>query len=261
MCLKLIVLKKIKTMIHPQSKINSSDRPNTKNRKVSRTTAVQYRAEISKLNQENKRLKRTSLSVAHDLKNHLQSLLLTIESKPEHKQEAVYQRILHQTLAMKETVSLISEYDNVYNQRHSTDPIQILFETSMLWDGEVTVGMVCDFDDGKLAMHKGAFRQIMINLIGNSVKHSVRRPITVFLSLRRKDKHMEFTYKDNGEGIPEHIIEYLEKLQPAENPGTDSGTGLWLIREIIEENNGKLWFENGEMMFLLPAEFGPYPED
>ena len=248
-------------MRNTPSKINLSKRLITKNSESFRKTAVQYKKEIHKLNQENKRLKRTSLSVAHDLKNHLQSLLLTIKSEPEHKQEAVYQRILHQTLAMKETVSLISEYENIYNQRHSTDPIEILFETSMLWEGEVTAGMVCDFDDGKLTMHKGAFRQILINLIGNSVKHSIQRPVNVFFNLKRKDRFIEFAYKDNGEGIPEHIIEFIEKLKPASNPGVDSGTGLWLIREIIEENNGKLWFENGEILFLLPAEFGPYPED
>ena len=71
---------------------------------------------------------------------------------------------------------------------------------------------------------------------------------------------MELKFRDNGEGIPDHIIEYLETMNPLPNPGSDSGTGLWLIREIIQENEGKLWFEGGAICFTLPATFESIPE-
>lgn len=246
------------TPLRTISSIKARQTNNNLSRGQSRRT--DYKKEIQELYLENKRLKRTSVSLAHDLKNHVQSLLLTIESEPQRKQEIVYRRILNQTLAMKETVSLICEYESTYSQHHSTNPIQILFETSMLWEGEVTAGMFCDFDHGTLKIHRGAFRQIMLNLIGNSVKHSVKRPVTVFLTLRKKGSSMELKFRDNGEGIPDHIIEYLETMNPSPNPGSDSGTGLWLIREIIQENEGKLWFEGGAICFTLPATFESIPE-
>lgn len=209
---------------------------------------------ISILKKENNRLRSASVSLAHDLKNHIQAILLTIESAGKRPtEEIIFNRILKQTHAMKDTVSMIMDYSATYGKESATDPFTILHECSELWKEQVEISTYVVNDHlYRLKIHPGAFRQIMINLIGNSIKYSGMNPVRVTLIIIPSADKVEFRYSDNGPGIPDKIIEKFNDLIPANNPGKNNGSGLWLIRQLLEEAGGSFSFRNKVLCFDIP---------
>lgn len=213
--------------------------------------------ELLLLRQENKRLKRTSFSLAHDLKNHIQALLWTIESSEDiAKREKLYNRLLYQTIAMKDAVGMIMESANSYALRSSAEPISIITETAQSFNDQIELKINQKDLSKTHKVEASILRQIILNLISNSIKHSGKNPVIAFINLRCLNHRILFSYSDNGIGLPEYMARKLNELQPAKNPGADSGTGLWLIRELVSESGGTFKFENKNLQFDLPVTLG-----
>ncbi len=91
----------------------------------------------------------------------------------------------------------------------------------------------------------GKLRQIMINLIGNSVKFTQEGGISLLVG--RKDGKIRFSIKDTGKGIPEKDVEkILEPFMQSSNVDHEGGTGLGLAisNRFIEMMGGKLEIES-----------------
>lgn len=97
-------------------------------------------------------------------------------------------------------------------------------------------------------------KQILINLIANSVKFTNKGSIT--LSCRsgfyqEEDKSIEFIVKDTGIGIPaEKLSKIFERFYQIDSslhrkyPGT--GLGLSIVKELVDLMSGKIWVESEE---------------
>jgi chemotaxis family two-component system sensor kinase Cph1 len=107
------------------------------------------------------------------------------------------------------------------------------------------------------------------NLIGNALKYrEPERPLTVELTVVRKDYLWEFAVTDNGIGIPpeqrERVFRIFQRLHGRDAYGGGSGIGLAICRKIVERNGGKLWIDSKttgpgtSFRFTLPAvDFDP----
>ncbi len=93
---------------------------------------------------------------------------------------------------------------------------------------------------------KEKLRQILVNLIDNSMKYTKRGHIDVGLQL--KDGKIILSIKDTGVGIPAEIKETLfEKFARGEGAklnASGSGLGLYLAKEIIDAHKGRIWAES-----------------
>ncbi len=95
---------------------------------------------------------------------------------------------------------------------------------------------------------KAELQQVIINIIGNAVKYTPNGG-TIEVSLRQRDTVAHFEVRDTGYGIPE---EQQEKMfQPFFRAQTDetasiegTGLGLYLVKKIIERNNGEIIFSS-----------------
>lgn len=95
--------------------------------------------------------------------------------------------------------------------------------------------------------HRMAMHQILQNLISNALKYSSKMvPPDIVVDADELDDHWIFSVKDNGIGIPK---EYSEKIyiifQRLHNKEEYSGTGIGLaiVKKVVENLNGKIWFE------------------
>ena len=93
----------------------------------------------------------------------------------------------------------------------------------------------------------GKLRQVIGNVIDNSIKYTPQGGITVYLE-RLKDS-IRINIKDTGIGISEGNLKNLfQKFARATNAGkvnvTGSGLGLFVAIEIMKAHNGKLWAES-----------------
>jgi len=89
--------------------------------------------------------------------------------------------------------------------------------------------------------------QVFQNLIGNGIKFRGKMTPCVHLSAKEKTEDWEFAIQDNGIGIDpqyaDRIFVIFQRLHShAEYPG--SGIGLAICKKVIENHDGRIWFES-----------------
>ena len=87
-------------------------------------------------------------------------------------------------------------------------------------------------------------QQILLNLIGNAIRHNAGRDLQIALAARRSGRRWEISVADDGVGIaPEFadkiwgLFQTLERRDKLES----TGIGLSVVRKIVESHGGKTW--------------------
>lgn len=103
-------------------------------------------------------------------------------------------------------------------------------------------------------------RQLLQNLISNSLKYIGARPPEIQINCEKTGANWLFTVKDNGIGIAEKDFERIFKSfvrghSKHDYPG--AGIGLSICRSIIEKHGGKIWVKSekgsgSQFQFVVP---------
>jgi signal transduction histidine kinase len=93
-------------------------------------------------------------------------------------------------------------------------------------------------------------RMVIENLFNNSIKYVINHG-KIEIKLARKGDFMVFSIKDNGVGIPlEQHGRVFDKFFRSDNvvkyQTEGTGLGLYISKNIIEQLNGKIWFDSVE---------------
>jgi signal transduction histidine kinase len=94
---------------------------------------------------------------------------------------------------------------------------------------------------------KERLKQILINLVDNSIKYSEKGGTTV--EVDKDGDSLKFSMADRGIGIPkERQPKMFTRFYQVENPLTrkvgGSGLGLSICKEFVEALGGRIWFES-----------------
>lgn len=89
------------------------------------------------------------------------------------------------------------------------------------------------------------FKQIMINLIGNSIKYTEKGGVDIITAIKHKGKELEIRIKDTGIGMSVKARERLfEKFYRVTNEKTagivGTGLGLWITKQLVELMKGSI---------------------
>jgi len=92
---------------------------------------------------------------------------------------------------------------------------------------------------------------IIRNLASNAVKYTTKGGRIEISAKTPHEKNIEFSVKDNGIGIPQHLICRLFRFDQQPNrPGTENepstGLGLIICKEFVEKHGGNIWVESEE---------------
>jgi signal transduction histidine kinase len=93
---------------------------------------------------------------------------------------------------------------------------------------------------------------VMQNLISNAIKYTPPNgTIELSLCLDPAVKHFLFTVADSGVGIPtnqhDRIFTRLFRADNVRVSDTEgNGLGLYIVKAIIENSGGRVWFESEE---------------
>ncbi|MFA6386286.1 MAG: HAMP domain-containing sensor histidine kinase [Candidatus Paceibacterota bacterium] len=110
-------------------------------------------------------------------------------------------------------------------------------------------GLKLNFESDPLCMTNGdqeKIRQVIINLIDNSIKYTKEGGLNV--SVKRNEKKVVFCVKDTGMGMTQEtkasLFQKFARGDGARMNTTGSGLGLYLARQIVEAHKGKVWVES-----------------
>ncbi|SEM73132.1 Bacteriophytochrome (light-regulated signal transduction histidine kinase) [Stigmatella aurantiaca] len=109
--------------------------------------------------------------------------------------------------------------------------------------------------------------EVFTNLITNAIKYNDKAARWVELGAVREGSEARVAYfvRDNGIGIkPEYhetIFRIFKRLHGRDRFGGGTGTGLTIVKRIIERHNGRIWLEStpgqgSAFFFTLAAEMG-----
>jgi signal transduction histidine kinase len=95
----------------------------------------------------------------------------------------------------------------------------------------------------------GKVRQVIMNIIDNSMKYTQKGTITVVAHDNVQAKTMRITIQDTGVGMSaETLDEVFEKFVRAKNAHnintTGTGLGLFVAKKMVESMGGKVWAES-----------------
>lgn len=93
----------------------------------------------------------------------------------------------------------------------------------------------------------GKIKQVLTDLIDNAIKYTQKGSISVHIE--KKDAVARLTISDTGVGIaPEEIGQLFEKFKRTRDANkvntTGTGLGLYVAKQLVEGNNGKIWVES-----------------
>jgi light-regulated signal transduction histidine kinase (bacteriophytochrome) len=112
-----------------------------------------------------------------------------------------------------------------------------------------------------IQFNEGAFRQLVMNLVGNGIKYMLPDQIPkIHISCQEDDSYFHFGIKDNGIGIdPKHQEDIFVVFKRLHNRNAYKGTGLGLAicKKIVDRFGGKISItsaigEGSKFVFSVP---------
>jgi len=229
---------------------------NTRSRAIAEQRLRDAELETKKINQD---LESFSYSVSHDLRAPLRSingysqiLIEDYSDKIDSEGNRILNIIINNAKKMGQLIDDLLEFSRLGKQEvrktlvNVDEQVRTIANELLEREGERKIELNVQ-QLGSAAIDVNMMRQVWINLIGNSLKYSKNKSVSIIEVGRipAKDK-VVFFVKDNGAGFD---MAYMDKLfgvfqrlhKPNEFEGT--GVGLALVKRIIDRHNGNIWAE------------------
>lgn len=142
---------------------------------------------------------------------------------------------------------------------------EVMAELSLLAsDKDINLSLRCiGKDSGRLKTDALILKEILTNLLSNAIKYTPAGG-SVAAKIQARPKDILFTVSDTGWGIPKAAQEQIfSKFFRAHNISrretTGTGLGLYLVKGLLEQLGGKIWFTSNEgegsnFHFTLPRQ-------
>ncbi|WP_153796682.1 tetratricopeptide repeat-containing sensor histidine kinase [Foetidibacter luteolus] len=215
------------------------------------------RKTLTSLEQSHKENNRIVKVVAHDLKNPISAIRTLVYSllkkgQPRYMQETLD---LIQTTCI-DSMALIKDLlnDNPKLAGGAKEPVNMgrlveqcteLFRAKAREKKQI---ITLQLDYPVLLLNRQKMWRVVSNIVNNAIKFSPENA-EIKIYLQRQQHKVLLSIHDNGIGIPAVLKEKIFSLSPeSSRPGTSGeesyGLGLSISHKIIEEHQGKLWFES-----------------
>jgi nitrogen fixation/metabolism regulation signal transduction histidine kinase len=201
--------------------------------------------------------------LAHEIKNPLTPIQLSAErmrrrylghmsDDDAQVLERATHTIVQQVEAMKQMVNAFSEYARAPDMTLTPfDLNQLVTEVAELYrsqDSRVQVKLELDSNVRELEADRGRVRQILNNLIKNSMealegRSDAQVEISTRLDQQSGRPFAEITVADNGPGFASDIISQVFDPYVTSKP-KGTGLGLAIVKKIVEEHGGWIEAEN-----------------
>jgi PAS domain S-box-containing protein len=180
--------------------------------------------------------------MAHDLRNHLQSVTLGLELlSTEYPQ--ISKSVAMETLDLQiDRATRLIQKASTLNKVLSTDiehkSLNKSMEEAMLQIGRRYPGIQIEFDAPStdcIVQGNDYLTKAFYDILENAVEHNPSEQIKIWIEVSRGDEYCEVTIADNGKGVPDEL-----KGSLFDHQRRFGGFGLHLVANIIERYGGRV---------------------
>jgi signal transduction histidine kinase len=221
--------------------------------KVRNEELMKKNRELHKINTD---LDNFIYTASHDLKSpivNLEGLLSLLSKKLSYPQHSTEQKIVEMMnvsiLNLHKTISHLIDITKIQNNEDDTlavisfkeivDNVKADINPQIIESG---AAIEETFDIKEILFNRAYLKSILYNLLTNAIKYrSSARPLKIKISTYKDSAYTVLSVKDNGLGLTKAQQSKLFTLFKRFHSHVEgSGTGLYLIKRIIENKGGKI---------------------
>lgn len=210
----------------------------------------------TELKEKNEELKNFAGIVSHDMKMPLANMIITsdmLRSKYGSLLDGQGKEYLDY---IKQSSFTLSEYITGLLEHYESDKTASLseevFDSNDLLEEIIelmNINIDCEINlpDDNIVMHanKAALEQIILNLVGNSLKYNDKEKIIIDIDCSEVNGFYHFIVSDNGMGIPKnklsHIFELFGTTGTLDRNGKKgNGIGLSTVKKLVNKLKGQI---------------------
>ncbi len=200
--------------------------------------------------------------IAHEIKNPLTPMKLSVQQLQkawEDRSEDFDVRLKKLTNTLIEQIDRLSYIASAFSnfarlprmKNEPVDIVRLLQDTIFLFRAQQEIIFKLPAGEGDKIIvfaDKELLESVFSNLLKNAIQSVAGREegkIEVIVSKRTEENKVRILVRDNGEGIPEGLEERL--FEPNfTTKSSGMGMGLAIVKKIVEDSGGKVWFEPNE---------------
>ena len=245
-------------------------------------------AELANINAE---LDAFNYVASHDLKEPLRGIhqyafqLTQNAMLPDHKDRSKLDRMMRLTLRMDSLLESLLHFARIGKSVLTLDTVnlnEIITEAVEIADSptDAQLELVLPRLLPTIRCNRGWCREIFTRLISNALFFTDAVPKRVEIGMIGPGElhsrpccppslqhHTIYYVSDNGIGIPasyfSHIFKLFKRLHGRDEYGGGTGTGLTVVRKLVERHGGKIWLDSvtgGGTTFYFTLPIGDAPE-
>lgn len=227
----------------------------------------QYIIKLSKLERETA-WRQMAKQIAHEIKNPLTPMKLSVQYLKKswnNKSENFDKQISNTTKTLIEQIDTLANIASAFSDfasmpialNEKIDIIKLLNDSLRIFYKTPNCKIVFDYNNLS-DIFIFADRNQLIRVFNNITKNAIQsipsdRFGNIKISIKTENKFVTVMITDNGEGISDEVKEKL--FEPNfTTKSSGSGLGLYMVKNILENANGKIWFkteiEKGTTFFI-----------
>lgn len=208
------------------------------------------------LREKNEELKNFAGIVSHDMKMPLANMIITsdiLRSKYGEHLDAQGREYLEY---IKQSSFTLSEYITGLLEHYESDKTAQLigeaFDSQDLFEEIIellNINLDCEINlpenNIEMLANKAALEQIILNLVGNSLKYNDKEKIIITISCTEKNGYYHFSISDNGIGIPKNKLDQIFDLFMTTGNldrygKKGNGIGLSTVKKLVNKLGGEI---------------------
>ncbi|WP_310991799.1 sensor histidine kinase [Aequorivita marina] len=216
-------------------------------------TLMQVQRELKEKNEE---LKNFAGIVSHDMKMPLANMIITSDILRSKYGSLLDEQGKDYLDYIKQSSFTLSEYITGLLEHYESDKTASLseeaFDSHDLLEEIIellNINIDCEINlpEENIEMHanKSALEQIILNLVGNSLKYNDKDKVKIDISCREESDYYYFTIADNGMGIAKEKLPNIYELFGTagtldRNGKKGNGIGLSTVKKLVNRLNGEI---------------------
>ncbi|KAB1065736.1 sensor histidine kinase [Salibacter halophilus] len=220
-----------------------------------RKNKTQLEESVRSLELKNEELEQFAYVAAHDIKSPLNNILslssMISSSKSNSLDDETKEMIGYieeSSGKLKKLVDGLLEYSKADNylktERETIKAVDFKNDILSFYldDDQSKVTFNCEPDN--LFTNKVALQQILLNLIGNSIKYNDKEQTKINITITEDPKHYYFDVSDNGPGIPKDhqkkIFDIFHRVKMDHEDDSGHGIGLATVKKLVTSLGGEI---------------------